>query len=81
MRTLVGAEVEYCWLDDGTLGKGYFSFGEPVIDGEGDMVADAFGVPDEDIFFYCEHYEDLLGLMQEGKADFKVLSYELVYLP
>lgn len=69
----IGADVVYSWKDDPEVHlHGYISFA----DWEDNADADAFGVPDLEIFFYVPEaeFKDLLD--QEGAEDFWVRSFE-----
>jgi hypothetical protein len=62
----------------------YFSFGDAGFDYENDegqdWGEDSYGMPDWDIFYYCNGgEEELKSLMLDGNNDFKVLSYKLIY--
>lgn len=74
----IGAHALILWLDTNEEGDSYyFSFGEYNEDNEPDH--DSHGVPDENIFFYCEDEHELKSYMTKGAEDFVVLGYELVY--
>jgi hypothetical protein len=69
-------------FDDGDRVDGYYiSFSEPpeFDDDNEDYPNDAFGVPDNSIFYYCPDGEaELIELMKDNpRNDFKILSYEL----
>ena len=70
-------------FDDGDQVDGYYiSFSEPpnfdAYDNE-DVPKDAFGVPDDKIFYYTPDGEAMLiELMKDNpRNDFKILSYKL----
>jgi hypothetical protein len=70
-------------FDDGDRVDGYYiSFSEPpdfdAYDNE-DVPKDAFGVPDDKIFYYAPDGEAMLiELMKDNpRNDFKILSYKL----
>jgi hypothetical protein len=72
----IGAWCDIEWLDNGAIGFKYASFGE--YDEEND--ADNYGIDDEAIFYYCDGEADIKRLMGDnGKREFRVLSYELEY--
>jgi hypothetical protein len=80
----IGAWAVIKWRDDGSVIDGaYFSFGEgleeTVDEDNGDIIADHWGVPDEQIFYFVTGENDLKSFMTEGVEDFLVVSYELVY--
>ena len=62
----------------------YFSFGDAGFDYENDEGQDwgndSYGIPDWDIFYYCNGgEEEMKCLMLDGANDFRVLSYKLIY--
>jgi hypothetical protein len=82
-KTAIGAWADIRW-DDGAEGNGYyFSFGdgleETVDPDNGDIIADHWGVPDEQIFYFVRSETELKSFMTEGVEEFVVLEYELVY--
>ena len=70
---------------DGTsfTGMRYFSFDGCHEDNEEETEDDAFGVPDNEIFYYCADAEAEMDELKEKTFDFnygfKVISYKLVY--
>jgi hypothetical protein len=81
-KTPIGAVCNILF-DDGQRVDGYYiSFSEPPnfdeYDNE-DVPKDAFGVPDDRIFYYTPDGEAMLiELMKDNPYnDFKILSYEL----
>lgn len=52
--TTIGAWADIYWLDESPedIQTVYISFGEEVLNDQGDPVMDLYGVPDEEIFFY-----------------------------
>lgn len=75
----IGAYATIQWKDqpDQTIGGYYFSFGE--YDEEVDEDNDSFGMPDSEIFFYCDGEHALKSYMTAGAEDFVVLEYQLAY--
>ena len=72
----IGAWCDIEWLNDGSKGFKYASFGE--YDEEND--ADTHGISDEAIFYYCDGEDDIKRLMGDtGTREFRVLSYDLEY--
>lgn len=53
----------------------YLSFGEY----DEEQNADEFGVPDDDIFFYCSGVDELEDLKVDCDLDFIVIDYKLEY--
>lgn len=93
MKTLIGALATIEWIDNGsTVDNVYFSFGDGLEDtvdpDNGDIIADHWGIPDEDIFYFCTGLEDFKSFlksnftrneMEKGVEEFTVIDYELVY--
>jgi hypothetical protein len=84
MKTPIGALATIEWLDNGsTVENVYFSFSDGLEDtvdpDNGDIIADHWGIPDEDIFYFCTGLEDFKSLMTQGVEEFTVLEYDLVY--
>jgi hypothetical protein len=85
MKTIqpIGAYATIQWEDepDQTIGGYYFSFGdEPDFNNETEEYGeDSFGMPDSEIFFYCNGEHQLKSYMTKGKEEFIVLDYQLVY--
>ena len=80
----IGAYADITWNDGDMTDGYYFSFGDANVDEEegmgGDWLPDSFGVPDDDIFFYCNGGEaELKKYMTDNCQGFTVRSYELVY--
>lgn len=79
----IGAYATIQWKDDPeqTSGGYYFSFGEHAeFDEETeDYGEDSFGMPDSEIFFYCDGEQAIKSYMTSGMEDFIVLNYELAY--
>lgn len=75
----IGAYTTIQWKDqpDVTIEGYYFSFGE--YDEEVDEDNDSFGMPDSEIFFYCDGEHALKSYMTAGAEDFVVINYELAY--
>lgn len=76
MKTAIGATCKIEWKDTpGNILCYYISFGKWV----DDETKDVFGVPDEQIFFFCpDGEEELKGLVgDDSPEDFKVLAYEV----
>jgi hypothetical protein len=71
------ATIQYKDEPDVTIGGYYFSFGE--YDEEVDEDNDSYGMPDSEIFFYCDGEHALKSYMTAGMEDFVVISYELAY--
>jgi hypothetical protein len=74
-----GAYATIYWKDEPSVTTGgyYFSFGE--YDEEIDEDNDSFGMPDSEIFFYCDGEHALKSYMTKGMEDFVVISYDLAY--
>jgi hypothetical protein len=85
MKTPIGAYATIQYTDEDTpIENYYFSFGDAGFDYENDEGQDwgndSYGMPDWDIFYYCNGgEEELKSLMLDGNNDFKVLSYKLIY--
>lgn len=73
-RDLIGAWVEIEWLDEPGTYLRYFSFSDPDHWESDPQECDAFGVPDDEVFFYTTLGE--LG-DPEGFLEFRVLGFEL----
>ena len=75
----IGAYATIQWKDqpDVTIEGYYFSFGE--YDEEVDEDNDSHGMPDSEIFFYCDGEHALKSYMTAGAEDFVVIDYELAY--
>jgi len=75
----IGAYATIQWKDqpDTTIGGYYFSFGK--YDEEIDEDYDSYGMPDSEIFFYCDGEHALKSYMTAGAEDFVVLEYDLAY--
>lgn len=85
MKNPIGAYATIQYTDEANpIENYYFSFGDAGFDYENDegqdWGEDSYGMPDWDIFYYCNGgEEELKSLMLDGNNDFKVLSYELIY--
>lgn len=85
MKTPIGAYATIQYRDEANpIENYYFSFGDAGFDYENDEGQDwgndSYGIPDWDIFYYCNRgEEELKSLMLDGNNDFKVLSYKLIY--
>ena len=85
MKTPIGAYATIQYMDEvNPIENYYFSFGDAGFDYENDegqdWGEDSYGMPDWDIFYYCNGgEEELKSLMLDGNNDFKVLSYKLIY--
>ena len=80
----IGAYATIQWKDepDQTIEGYYFSFSEsPDMDAydNDDIPMDVYGMPDSEIFFYCDGEHALKSFMTAGAEDFVVLSYQLAY--
>lgn len=82
MSTPIGAWADFEWNDQpGEVTHAYFSFGADLDDevNENDeIIADAFGVPDDTIFFFCTGEDDMKRFMVPNYAEFTVLEYTVV---
>ena len=83
-KTAIGAWASFQWDDTKEIiDSAYFSFGEGLEDtvdpDNGDIIADHWGVSDEQIFYFVSSEEQLKSFMTEGVEEFVVLEYELVY--
>jgi len=76
VRIAVGAVVKMRWFGTEEIVTNYVSFGQ--YDEDKDM--DSFGVPDDEIVYYCFGGEDELKAMI-GSTDhsFEIYDYEVVY--
>ena len=85
MNNPIGAYATIQYRDEANpIENYYFSFGDAGFDYENDEGQDwgndSYGMPDWDIFYYCNRgEEELKSLMLDGNNDFKVLSYKLIY--
>jgi hypothetical protein len=85
MKNPIGAYATIQYMDEANpIENYYFSFGDAGFDYENDEGQDwgndSYGIPDWDIFYYCNRgEEELKSLMLDGNNDFKVLSYKLIY--
>ena len=85
MKNPIGAYATIQYRDEANpIENYYFSFGDAGFDYENDEGQDwgndSYGIPDWDIFYYCNRgEEELKSLMLDGNNDFKVLSYKLIY--
>jgi hypothetical protein len=85
MNNPIGAYATIQYRDEANpIENYYFSFGDAGFDYENDEGQDwgndSYGMPDWDIFYYCNGgEEELKSLMLDGNNDFKVLSYKLIY--
>ena len=85
MKNPIGAYATIQYTDEANpIENYYFSFGDAGFDYENDEGQDwgndSYGMPDWDIFYYCNGgEEELKSLMLDGASDFKVLSYKLIY--
>lgn len=78
----IGAYATIQWKDDPdvTIGGYYFSFGETQFDEEtGEYSDDGHGMPDSEVFFYCDGEHALKSYTTDGMEDFIVINYELAY--
>lgn len=79
----IGAWASFQWDDTKEIMDAYFSFGdglEETTDDNGDIIADHWGVPDEQIFYFTNGEEELKSFMKQGvEGEFTVLDYKLVY--
>ena len=83
-KTAIGAWASFQWDDTKEIiDSAYFSFGdgleETVDPDNGDIIADHWGVPDEQIFYFVRSETELKSFMTEGVEEFVVLEYEVVY--
>jgi hypothetical protein len=85
MKNPIGAYATIQYRDEDTpIENYYFSFGDAGIDYENDTGCDwgndSYGVPDDNIFFYCKGGEnELKSYMVTPLEGFLVRNYELVY--
>ena len=86
MKNPIGAYATIQYTDEANpIENYYFSFGDAGFDYENDEGQDwgndSYGIPDWDIFYYCNGgEEELKSLMAHNlKNDFRVLSYKLIY--
>ena len=80
----IGAWTTFKWLDTQDIREdAYFSFGdgleETLDEDTGDIVADHWGIPDEQIFYFVTGEEELKSFMTDGVEEFTVLEYRLIY--
>lgn len=61
-------EIIYC----------YFSFDEGYEPDEKGNFSDCFGIPDDQIFFFCKGRKDLESMKTQGVNDFTVINYEVI---
>ena len=84
-KTAIGAWASFQWDDNKEIiDSAYFSFGDGLEDtvdpDNGDIIADHWGVPDEQIFYFVTGEDELKSFMTDGvNGEFVVLEYELVY--
>ena len=83
MNKPIGAFADILFNDGGSVSGYYISFSDPASFDEttGDYSNDAYGVRDDQIFYYAPDGEaELKALSQDNpNNDFKILSYQLDY--
>lgn len=74
----IGANAVIRWRDEDEPQHRYISFGDQMLDEDGDPIADSFGIPDEEIFFYADPHDEEQ-LMEWSDEDWILISWDIVY--